>query len=91
MKKRKSKVKPQKRKSAPKPRRITSTRLSDVPMFTERWLNMTDVMQMLQLSRVTIGKYIKEKGLPAYKVGKAWNFKKSEIDRWLRQFLPRIH
>jgi len=80
-----------KQKSKAKPRRITSTRLSDIPMTGERWLNMTDVMLMLQLSRVTIGKYIKEKGLPAYKVGKAWNFKKSEIDRWLRQFLPRIH
>jgi len=56
-----------------------------------RWLNMTDVCLMLQVTRTTIGKYIKEKGLPAYKVGKAWNFKKHEIDRWLRQFLPRIH
>ena len=91
-----------------KSRRITSTRLSDVPMKKtlnkrkfiaktvqkpkelqddSRLLNMTDVCLMLNVTRTSIGKYIKEKELPAYKVGKAWYFKKHEIEMWLKRFI----
>jgi excisionase family DNA binding protein len=52
-----------------------------------RLLNMTDVCLMLNVTRTSIGKYIKEKELPAYKIGKAWYFKKQEIETWLKRFI----
>lgn len=55
-----------------------------------RLLNMTDVCLMLNVTRTSIGKYIKEKELPAYKIGKAWYFKKQEIETWLKRFINQF-
>lgn len=43
-----------------------------------------EVVAYLRISRKTINKLIKNKELPAQKIGKNYRFLKSEIDRYLK-------
>jgi len=47
-----------------------------------KWLSIEDVCSYLGVGHYTIYKWIKRKGLPAHKLGKAWRFDRAEIDRW---------
>lgn len=50
----------------------------------EKWLGTKEVQEYLGVSRETISEWIKERGMPAYKVGRFWRFKISEIDEWIK-------
>lgn len=50
----------------------------------ENWLGTKEVQDYLGVSRETVTEWIKERGMPAYKVGRFWRFKISEIDEWVR-------
>ena len=52
---------------------------------TEPWVSLKDVATHLDVSEVTIRRYIANKGLPAHKAGRAYRFKLSEVDRWFSQ------
>lgn len=51
----------------------------------ENWVTMKDAQAHLDVRRETIAKWIANHNLPAYKVGRVWKFKLSEIDDWVRR------
>lgn len=53
-------------------------------MKVERWVDIEDVMEYLGIKRQTVLVWIKKGKLPAYKAGKKYKFKLSEIDEYVR-------
>ena len=51
----------------------------------ERWVNLEDVAKHLGISQDTVRAWIKAGKLPAYKAGKRYKFKLSEVDTWVRE------
>ncbi|AKK02999.1 helix-turn-helix transcriptional regulator [Corynebacterium epidermidicanis] len=51
---------------------------------TEKWVTMKDVQEHMGVTRETITQWINTKKMPAYKVGRSWKFKLSEVDDWVR-------
>ena len=52
---------------------------------TEKWVNAEDVAEHLSISLDTVRTWIKAGKLPAYKAGKRYKFKLSEVDEWVRE------
>ncbi|MGL6226607.1 MAG: protein kinase domain-containing protein [Thermoguttaceae bacterium] len=52
---------------------------------TEVSLSTQEVADLLGVSDSTIYRWINQRGLPAHREGRAWRFRKSEIDFWLSQ------
>jgi excisionase family DNA binding protein len=50
----------------------------------DRWLSMDEIGEYLGVKRDTISKWIKDKKMPAVKIGRSWKFKKDEVDEWVR-------
>lgn len=61
--------------------RAEETNTNDV----EKWVNLQEVADHLSLSKDTVRTWIKEGKLPAYKAGKMYKFKLSEVDEWVRE------
>ncbi|WP_311777488.1 helix-turn-helix domain-containing protein [Trueperella abortisuis] len=53
--------------------------------FNEPWVNLEQVADHLTVSKDTIRNWIREGFLPAYRVGKMYKFKLSEVDKWVRE------
>jgi len=62
-----------------------SSQLKELNMNTVRLLSVEEICQYLGLSRDTVYKWIETKGLPAYRLGRLWKFKKEDVDKWLEQ------
>lgn len=56
--------------------------MSEEPV--EKWLGTKEVQEYLGIGRETVSEWIAKRGMPAYKVGRFWRFKISEIDEWIR-------
>lgn len=54
-------------------------------LIEERWVSMEDICKYLGVSRDTVKKMVRTKGMPAYKMDRKWKFKISEIDAWMRK------
>lgn len=54
-------------------------------MIEKRLLSVDDICEYLGIGRDTIYKWIESKGLPAYRLGRLWKFKKEEVDEWLKK------
>lgn len=52
-------------------------------MQPEPWVNIPSCAKRIGVSKETIYRLLKAKGIPAYRVGKLWRFKLSEIDSWI--------
>lgn len=50
----------------------------------EKWSTMKDVQEYLGMGRESIMQWINKRNMPAYKVGRLWKFKLSEVDDWIR-------
>lgn len=50
----------------------------------ERWVSLEEIAKYLGVSKDTIYLWISNKELPAYKIGRLWKFKISEIDEWVK-------
>lgn len=50
----------------------------------EKWYTMKEVQEYLGVRRETILQWIAKRNMPAYKVGRLWKFKLSEVDEWIR-------
>jgi excisionase family DNA binding protein len=50
----------------------------------EKWASMDELRDYLDVSREAVLRWIKNRGMPAHKVGKLWKFKLSEVDEWIR-------
>jgi excisionase family DNA binding protein len=50
----------------------------------ENWITLKEVQAYLGIGRETVLTWIAKRNMPAYKVGRLWKFKISEIDEWVR-------
>ena len=50
----------------------------------DKWCNIEDVAEYLSITEDTARTWLKEGRLPAYKVGKRYKFKLSDVDEWVR-------
>ena len=50
----------------------------------EKWSTLKEVQEHLGVGRETILHWISLRGMPAYKVGRLWKFKLSEVDAWMK-------
>lgn len=53
------------------------------PMI-EKWVTLKEVQEYLGVRRETVLQWITKRNLPAYKVGRLWKFKLTEVDDWVR-------
>ncbi len=51
----------------------------------DRWLSVDEIGVYLGVKRDTIYKWIREKGMPANKLGRLWKFKRDEVDAWIHK------
>ncbi|NQU20965.1 MAG: helix-turn-helix domain-containing protein [Candidatus Nealsonbacteria bacterium] len=51
---------------------------------SDRWLSVDEIAAYLGVKRYTIYKWIERKNMPAHKVDSLWEFRKEEIDEWVR-------
>ena len=50
----------------------------------DKWINIDEAAEYLGFKPGTIRDWIrKDKGIPAHKIGKQWEFKRSELDEWI--------
>jgi excisionase family DNA binding protein len=52
---------------------------------TEKWVNLEDVADHLSMSKDAVRAWVRRGKLPAYKAGKMYKFKLSEVDEWVRE------
>ena len=50
----------------------------------DRWLSVGDIATHLGVGDDTVYKWIKEKQLPAHRIGRLWKLKKEEVDGWVK-------
>ena len=50
----------------------------------EKWATLKEVQEYLGIGRETILQWIAKRDTPAYKMGKLWKFKLSEVDEWIK-------
>ncbi len=48
-------------------------------------LTIAEVAEYFRLNEKTTYRYAAEKTIPGFKVGGAWRFRKSEIDKWIKK------
>ena len=57
--------------------------MADNNMIIEKWSTLKEVQEYLGVGRETILQWIAKRNMPAYKVGRLWKFKLSEVVRYL--------
>ncbi len=50
----------------------------------DKWISVDGAAEYLDVSSVTIYRWLEKGRIPAHRVGKQWRFKLSEIDEWVR-------
>ena len=53
----------------------------------EKWSTLKEVQEHLGVGRETILQWIAKKNMPAYKMGRLWKFKLSEVDEWVKSLM----
>ena len=51
----------------------------------KRLLTISEVAEFLQMNSMTVYSWVKDGKIPAFKIGKVWRFRKTEIDKWLKK------
>jgi excisionase family DNA binding protein len=54
-------------------------------MKENEFYHLDDICKIFQVSKITVYRWIKAKKIPAYKVGGAYLFKKSDIEKFLEE------
>ena len=49
-------------------------------IYNDNWISLEETAIYLGVSKDTIRNWIKKTDIPAHKIGRAWKFKKSELD-----------
>jgi excisionase family DNA binding protein len=52
--------------------------------INEYWPSLEETTGYIDVNKDTIRNWIETGVIPAYKIGKQWKFKISEIDKWIR-------
>lgn len=50
----------------------------------DKWFNVEDIAEYLSITPDTARQWVREGKLPAYKAGKRYKLKLSEVDEWVR-------
>jgi excisionase family DNA binding protein len=53
-------------------------------MNVDPWVSVSQIAEHIGVSQDVIYKWIKEKHLPAHRIGKFWKFQMIEVDQWIR-------
>ena len=51
----------------------------------DRWLSVDEMAEYLGVSKDSVYAWVNDKGMPGFKVGRFWKFKRDEVDAWVRQ------
>lgn len=51
----------------------------------DEWMTADDVAQMLCVKRGSIPALVLREGLPCYRPGRTYTFKRAEVEEWLRE------
>ena len=52
--------------------------------MSEPWVKVEEVASHLGVAKDTVYRWVQSRGLPAYRVGRLWKFKISDVDAWVR-------
>jgi excisionase family DNA binding protein len=52
--------------------------------MTDRWMSVDEIAEYLGVSKDTVYSWVNDKGMPGYKVGRFWKFKRDDVDAWVR-------
>ena len=50
----------------------------------DRWLSVDEIAEYLGVSKDTVYTWVSTKGMPGFKVGRFWKFKRDDVDGWVR-------
>ncbi len=50
----------------------------------KRLLTIDEIAEFLHMNPMTVYSWVKDGKIPAFKIGKVWRFRKTEIDEWLK-------
>lgn len=50
----------------------------------DRWLSVDEIAVHLGIKRDTVYRWIKDKQMPAHRIGRLWKFQKEEVNKWAR-------
>lgn len=53
--------------------------------MTEEVMTLREVAQYLKITERTLYRLVQEGKVPAFRVGNAWRFRRSDLDRWIAQ------
>ena len=48
-------------------------------------MTMKELADYLKIAEKTAYRFASEKKVPGFKVGNAWRFRKSEVDKWIKE------
>lgn len=48
-------------------------------------LTFEEIRRYLKFSKSKLYSFVQQKKIPAYKIGRAWRFRRSRIDNWLKR------
>lgn len=51
----------------------------------KRLLTIDEIAEFLHMNPMTVYSWVKDEKIPAFKIGKVWRFRKTEIDEWLKK------
>ena len=50
----------------------------------DRWMSVDEVAEYLGVSKDSVYSWVTSKGMPGYRVGRFWKFKRDDVDAWVR-------
>ena len=53
-------------------------------MKNEPWVSLEEIAAHLGVSKDTVHRWIRNREMPAHKVGRLWKFQVSEVNDWVR-------
>lgn len=56
-----------------------------ISMKEDEFYNIDDICKLLRVSKITVYRWLKARKLTGYKIGRAWLFKKSDIEKFLEE------
>lgn len=56
----------------------------------DRYISLKETADYLNISKETLYLWVKTNKIPAYKLGRFWKFRVSEIDRWMENEKKRL-